>query len=45
MDINIKVIPLSDVDKVKYRNQKNVRRIRESKGGFEHIVFATDQDL
>lgn len=36
---------LVDVDMTKYCNQPRVRRIRESKGGFEHIVFATDQDL
>ena len=36
---------LSDVDLAKYRSQTRVRRIRESRGGFEHIVFATDQDL
>lgn len=36
---------LVDVDMAKYRSQPRVRRLRESKGGFEHIVFATDQDL
>lgn len=36
---------LKDVDLAKYRAQTSVRRLKESKGGFEHIVFATDQDL
>lgn len=41
----MKIKKLVDVDMAKYRSQPRVRRIRESKGGFEHIVFATDQDL
>ena len=43
MDVKIK--KLTNVDQAKYKGQQGVRRIRESKGGFEHIVFATDQDL
>lgn len=35
-----------NVDQLKqYNNQKKVRRNRESKGGYEYIVYATDQDL
>ncbi len=36
---------IKDIDRAAYTSQANVRRKRESKGGFEHIVFATDQDL
>lgn len=36
---------LSTVDRSKYQSQTDVRRVKEPKGGFEHIVFATDQDL
>lgn len=43
MDVKIK--KLTTVDQTKYKGQQGVRRIRESKGGFEHVVFATDQDL
>lgn len=33
------------IDYEKYKMQKNVRRLKTIKGGFDRIVFATDQDL
>lgn len=39
---NIKKI--NNVNIMVYKNQKNVRRSKEIKGGFEKIVYATDQD-
>lgn len=43
--MDIKIEKIADVNMAAYKAQTNVRRQRESKGGFEHIVFATDQDL
>jgi len=44
--INIKKIDMKNVDLVKYKLQKNVRRIHNTHScTFENIVFGTDQDL
>ena len=32
------------LDSLAYKNQKNVRRCKDVKGGFDKIVYATDQD-
>lgn len=40
-----KLNKLSTEQVKKYNGQKNVTRNRESKGGYEYIVYATDQDL
>ena len=45
MPAHVQTRKLTKVDMAKYKAQKGVRRLREAKGGFEHIVFATDQDL
>lgn len=43
-------IKIQDLEKINnvnisaYRNQKNVRRSKDIKGGFDKIVYATDQD-
>lgn len=41
----MKVKEVSNIDIAKYKAQKNVRRLQKHEGGFEKIVFATDQDL
>ena len=41
----MKVKEVSNIDTAKYKAQKNVRRLQKHEGGFEKIVFATDQDL
>ena len=43
----IKIQNLEKIDNINisvYRNQKNVRRCKDVKGGFDKIVYATDQD-
>ena len=39
----MKVKEVSNIDIAKYKAQKNVRRLQKHEGGFEKIVFATDQ--
>ena len=41
----MKLKEITNIDLEKYKSQKNVRRLQEHEGGFEKIVFATDQDL
>jgi len=41
----VQKIQMTTQMKVSYKGQQNVRRLRESKGGYEQIIFATDQDL
>jgi hypothetical protein len=43
--MKIEKIKIKDVDLTKYKNQNTVRRSKEIKGGYEKIVFASDQDL
>lgn len=43
--MNISKISRSKVNTDEYKKQSIVRRLKTSSGGFEHIVFATDQDL
>lgn len=43
--MKIEKIKATDVDMVKYKNQHNVRRSTEVCGGYDKIVFATDEDL
>ena len=43
--MDLKFTKVENVDISKYKLQTNVRRLHEIKGGFEKIVFATDQDL
>lgn len=43
--MNISKISRSQVNTDEYKKQSIVRRLKTSSGGFEHIVFATDQDL
>lgn len=45
--MTIKIQDLKKINTVNvsvYRNQKNVRRCKDVKGGFDKIVYATDQD-
>ena len=43
--MDLKITKLEKIDKAKYKSQTNIRRLRDVSGGFERIVFATDQDL
>lgn len=40
-----KIERLSQAQTTSYKGQQNVRRLRESKGGYDNIIIATDQDL
>ena len=45
--MSIKIQDLKKINTVNvsvYRNQKNVRRCKDVNGGFDKIVYATDQD-
>ena len=45
--MTIKIQDLKNINTVNvsaYHNQKNVRRCKDIKGGFDKIVYATDQD-
>jgi len=38
-------IKLNKEDVVKYKSQKNVQRQKERRGGYDYVIYATDQDL
>lgn len=42
--MKVTVKKISEVDQAQYAKQSGVRRQRESHGGFDKIVYATDQD-
>ena len=44
MNIKIQKLNSTELDSSTYKNQKNVRRCKDVKGGFDKIVYATDQD-
>ena len=45
MNIKIQKLNSAEVDSSIYKNQKNIRRAKDTIGGFDKIVYATDQDL
>lgn len=45
MKIKIQKLNSSEVNSSLYKNQKNIRRAKDVIGGFDKIVYATDQDL
>lgn len=40
-----KIDKISQAQLAQYNTQSNVARNRGSQGGYEYIIFATDQDL
>ena len=42
--MNIKYTKINNIDVNKYRSQNCVRRSKVINGGFDYIVYATDQD-